>query len=107
MYGVLLIYYAALYLFPTTIEGSVDTTRIAAGIVTGTAFLGAGSIIAQRGDVKGLITAASLWIVSAIGLIVGLGNYLFPIFVTIIAFIILRVGIVLDKIPEKIKKQED
>jgi putative Mg2+ transporter-C (MgtC) family protein len=53
-----------------------DPTRIAAQIVAGVGFLGAGAIIRQGGDVRGLTTAASLWAASAIGMAVGAG-YLF------------------------------
>ena len=91
---------ASFYLLPIGSTGSADVTRIAAGIVAGISFIGAGSIIALRGDVKGLTTAASLWVMSAVGLVLGLGNYLLPIVTTIIAYIILR----LDRI-EKSKIQ--
>lgn len=83
---------SSIYLIPSYTGQLVDATRIAAGIVTGTAFIGAGSIIALRADVKGLTTAASLWIIGAIGLMVGIGNYLLPITATIITFIILHYG---------------
>lgn len=53
-----------------------DPTRIAAQIVTGVGFLGAGAIIRQGGDVRGLTTAASLWTVASIGTAAGAG-YLF------------------------------
>ena len=53
-----------------------DPTRIAAQIIAGVGFLGAGAIIRQGGDVRGLTTAASLWVTSAIGMAVGAG-YLF------------------------------
>jgi putative Mg2+ transporter-C (MgtC) family protein len=53
-----------------------DPTRIAAQIIAGVGFLGAGAIIRQGRDVRGLTTAASLWAVSAIGMAVGAG-YLF------------------------------
>ena len=53
-----------------------DPTRIAAQIIAGVGFLGAGAIIRQGGDVRGLTTAASLWTTSAIGMAVGAG-YLF------------------------------
>ena len=53
-----------------------DPTRIAAQIIAGVGFLGAGAIIRQGGDVRGLTTAASLWAASAIGMAVGAG-YLF------------------------------
>jgi putative Mg2+ transporter-C (MgtC) family protein len=52
-----------------------DPTRIAAQIVTGIGFLGAGAIIRQGLTVKGLTTAATLWVVAAIGMAVGAGYY--------------------------------
>lgn len=88
---------SSLYLLPTDIVDVVDPTRIAAGIVTGTAFIGAGSIIARRGDLKGITTAASMWVVASIGLTIGLGNYTIPIASTIITFAILRLGVIADK----------
>jgi putative Mg2+ transporter-C (MgtC) family protein len=54
----------------------VDPARIAAGVVTGIGFLGAGTIMHSRSSIRGLTTAASLWIVSGIGLAVGSGLYL-------------------------------
>lgn len=53
--------------------GPADPGRIAAQIVTGMGFLGAGSIIQSRGSVTGLTTAATLWVVAAIGMSVGFG----------------------------------
>jgi putative Mg2+ transporter-C (MgtC) family protein len=53
----------------------IDPTRIAAQIVTGIGFLGAGAIIRQGLSVRGLTTAATLWVVAAIGLTVGAGYY--------------------------------
>lgn len=53
-----------------------DPTRIAAQVVTGIGFLGAGAIIRQGIDVRGLTTAASLWATAAIGMAVGAGYYL-------------------------------
>lgn len=52
-----------------------DPTRIAAQIVTGIGFLGAGAIIRQGLSVKGLTTAATLWVVAAIGMAAGVGYY--------------------------------
>jgi putative Mg2+ transporter-C (MgtC) family protein len=52
-----------------------DPARIAAGVITGIGFLGAGTIIRSGESVKGLTTAASLWTVSGIGLAVGCGFY--------------------------------
>ena len=95
--GACLFTIASFYLLPTDIIGYFDATRIAAGVVAGISFIGAGSIIALRGDVKGLTTAASLWVIAAIGLIVGLGNYILPIITTVIAYVILR----LDRVEKK------
>ena len=53
----------------------VDPTRIAAQIVSGIGFLGAGAIIRQGLSVRGLTTAATLWLVAAIGMAVGAGYY--------------------------------
>jgi putative Mg2+ transporter-C (MgtC) family protein len=53
----------------------VDPTRIAAQIVTGIGFLGAGAIIRQGLSVRGLTTAATLWLVAAIGMATGAGYY--------------------------------
>jgi putative Mg2+ transporter-C (MgtC) family protein len=52
-----------------------DPTRIAAQIVTGIGFLGAGAIIRQGASVRGLTTAATLWVVAAVGLASGAGYY--------------------------------
>jgi len=62
----------------------IDPARIAAQVVTGVGFLGAGTIMRFRGSVRGLTTAASLWIVSGIGLAVGSGFILPAVFTTII-----------------------
>lgn len=53
----------------------LDPGRIAAQVVTGIGFLGAGTILQQRGSVRGLTTAASIWVVSGIGLATGIGFY--------------------------------
>ncbi len=55
--------------------GQVDPSRIAAGIVTGIGFLGAGAIIRYGWSIRGLTTAASIWTVAAIGMAVGAGLY--------------------------------
>jgi len=88
--GACLFTIASFFLLPENISDSADATRIAAGIVAGISFISAGSIIALRGDIKGLTTAASLWVIAAVGLMIGLGNYLLPITATIIAYLILR-----------------
>ena len=57
------------------VAGDADPSRIAAGVVTGIGFLGAGAIIRYGSSIKGLTTAASIWVVAAIGLAVGAGVY--------------------------------
>jgi len=56
-------------------SGSIDVTRIAAQIVTGVGFLGAGAIIQDTGGVRGLTTAATIWLVASIGMACGAGYY--------------------------------
>ena len=53
--------------------GLSDPARIAAQIVTGVGFLGAGTILQSRGSIMGLTTAATMWVVAAIGMAVGFG----------------------------------
>jgi putative Mg2+ transporter-C (MgtC) family protein len=64
--GACLFTLASFFLLPENASDSADLTRIAAGVVAGISLIGAGSIIALRGDVKGLTTAASLWVIAAI-----------------------------------------
>jgi putative Mg2+ transporter-C (MgtC) family protein len=70
---------------------SVDPTRIAAQIVTGVGFLGAGSILRQGELVRGLTTAASIWVAASLGMAVGFGYYWLAIFVTFIVVLVLFV----------------
>ena len=63
----------------------IDPARIAAQVVTGIGFLGAGTIMRSRASIRGLTTAASLWLVAGIGLAVGSGFILPAVFATVIA----------------------
>ena len=76
---------------------SVDPTRIAAQIVTGIGFIGAGTILQHRGSVRGLTTAASLWAVAAIGMASGAGMLPMAVIGT---FLILVVLVFLDRVEE-------
>ncbi|MDD5069201.1 MAG: MgtC/SapB family protein [Candidatus Omnitrophica bacterium] len=67
----------------------IDPGRIAAGVVTGIGFLGAGTIIRSREGVKGLTTAASIWMSSAIGLSVGSGFIAAAVFSTFLTYLCL------------------
>ena len=66
-----------------------DPSRIAAQIVTGVGFLGAGAIIQGRGTVTGLTTAATMWLVAAIGVAVGVGALLEATGTTLLVVVVL------------------
>jgi putative Mg2+ transporter-C (MgtC) family protein len=66
-----------------------DPTRIAAQIVTGVGFLGAGAILRQGSEVHGLTTAASIWVAAAVGMSVGFGFYVPAIFTTVLVLVML------------------
>jgi putative Mg2+ transporter-C (MgtC) family protein len=67
----------------------IDPARLAAGVVTGIGFMGAGTIMRYKASVRGLTTATSLWVVSGIGLAVGSGLYFGAIVTTLIAVVAL------------------
>ena len=67
----------------------VESSRIAAGVVTGIGFLGAGAIIRRGGEVEGLTTAATMWVVAAIGLASGAGLYVVASVTTAITLVVL------------------
>ena len=72
------------YAFP----GS-DPSRIAAGVVTGIGFIGAGTILHRTRFVEGLTTAASIWAVAAIGMAAGAGMYIISVVATVVVFLVL------------------
>ena len=78
-------------------NSSTDTSRIVQGIVTGIGFLGAGTIFQSKEKVRGLTTAAELWTLASIGILVGIGSY----FIAIVAAILLLVVLVPFKWFEK------
>ncbi len=82
----------------------VDPARIAAQVVSGIGFLGAGTIIRYGASVRGLTTAAGLWAVAGIGLAVGCGFYPAALMATGIIFLVL---VVLSRFERKIRKQFD
>ena len=70
-----------------------DPGRVAAGVVTGIGFIGAGTIIRFRASVRGLTTAASLWVTAGIGLAIGSGFYLGALITTaLILFALVFLG---------------
>jgi len=74
-----------------------DASRIAASVVTGIGFIGAGTIFQTGGSVRGLTTAASIWVCAAIGLAVGCGLYEVATFSTILSLIIIQVMQTVEK----------
>jgi len=75
-----------------------DPSRVAASIIVGIGFLGAGTILKTEEKVIGLTTAATLWIVASIGVATGAGFYLLAIVTTILAFCVLKLDI-FERIP--------
>jgi len=67
----------------------VDASRIAASVVSGIGFLGAGAILRTGLTVRGLTTAASLWLVAALGMTAGAGMYVVAVFVTVLGLLAL------------------
>jgi putative Mg2+ transporter-C (MgtC) family protein len=76
--------------FPLLDSNARDSARIAAQVVSGVGFLGAGALIQTRNRVKGMTTAATIWLVAAIGMTVGVGAYGLAIFTSLLTFVVLR-----------------
>lgn len=70
---------------------TADPARIAAQVVTGIGFLGAGTILRNRGLITGLTSAASVWVVAAIGLAVGVGLIKIALFLSVFVVIIMEI----------------
>lgn len=66
-----------------------DPSRIAAQVVSGIGFLGAGAIIQMKGSVRGLTTAAGIWMAAALGMAVGVGMYVVALIATVLILFIL------------------
>lgn len=73
------------------VTGATDPTRLAAGVVTGVGFLGAGVILREQGRVAGLTTAATIWATASVGLAIAYGMYLLGTLATLIIFGLLAV----------------
>ena len=76
-----------------------DPGRIAAQVVAGIGFLGAGAIIQMKGSVRGLTTAAGIWMIAAIGMAVGVGMYLLAIVATGLILVVL---VILERLEHRI-----
>jgi len=83
--------------------GSVDPTRIAAQVVTGIGFLGAGCIIREGNNVRGLTSAATIWVVAAIGIVVGAG---YPVLATVAAIMVVATLAALRGVEKRLFQHE-
>ncbi|NQT71254.1 MAG: MgtC/SapB family protein [Chloroflexi bacterium] len=83
-----------------TVQG-FDPSRIAAGVVTGIGFVGAGVILrSETGRVEGVTTAASIWATAAVGVAIGTGLYIVGTFTAILAGTVMAVRLLLNKKPK-------
>ena len=90
----------------TNSQMRLDVSRIAAQVVSGIGFLGAGTIIFQKNAVHGLTTAAGVWVTAAIGLTCGAGMYVLALSATLLVLIGLEAFNYLLKILEKRQGEE-
>jgi len=81
-----------------------DPTRIAAQIVSGIGFIGAGTILQHRGNIRGLTTAASLWSVAALGMAAGAGMPILAIMGTVLMLVVLSI---LDRVERLARRHLD
>jgi putative Mg2+ transporter-C (MgtC) family protein len=78
-------------IFSMSMDPGFTRTRIAANIVTGIGFLGAGAIVREHGRIGGLTTAATIWLSAALGMGIGAGELIFVLISTLIVIIVLLV----------------
>ena len=89
--GSCLIMITSIYLSTSfTGHSSVDPGRLAAQVVSGIGFLGAGTILHSSSHIRGLTTAANLWMIAGVGLAVGCGLYMPAILTTVLGFVVLE-----------------
>jgi putative Mg2+ transporter-C (MgtC) family protein len=99
--GATLLVLLTIYSFPVVYGTQADLGRLASYIVMGIGFLGAGTIMGMKGKLIGLTTAASIWLVAAIGISIGLGAYFPALLTTAIALIVLELWRFEKKLPFK------
>jgi putative Mg2+ transporter-C (MgtC) family protein len=90
--------------YAASLYGSSDPSRIISTIVTGIGFLGGGVIMIDKDKVIGITTAAFIWVISAIGILCGMGMIITPILLTIGLIIISRS---FESVERKIRKDFD
>ncbi|MEM4663009.1 MAG: MgtC/SapB family protein [Candidatus Diapherotrites archaeon] len=85
-------------------SGAADPSRVAAGIVTGVGFLGGGAIFGSGTKRRGITTATSIWVVAAIGIAVGIGEYVLASFATLASLLLLYSSRILKFFVERSRK---
>ncbi|MFO7611831.1 MAG: MgtC/SapB family protein [Clostridia bacterium] len=85
--GSALVMITSQYLYEKYAPGTMDPARLGAQVISGIGFLGAGTIIRERFSVKGLTTAATLWVVACIGIAIGSGYYILSGIATVVIFL--------------------
>ena len=88
---------AAMFTILSSKFTDTSTSRVASNIVTGVGFLGAGAILFAEGKVKGLTTASSIWVSAALGMAVGLGQYILGVATALLVVIVLDLFTRLDR----------
>ena len=89
--GSCLIMIISIYGFPMLFNEKRDVARLAAQVITGVGFLGAGAIIHRNSGIKGLTTAATIWVAMAIGLACGSMNFILAVGGTLLIIVVLTV----------------
>jgi putative Mg2+ transporter-C (MgtC) family protein len=85
-----------------------DSARIAAQIVSGIGFLGAGAVFRDQNRVRGLTTAAAIWLVAAIGMAAGTGSYFIALITTLLSLVVLvLLRPVAERLPLTNDKEKD
>ena len=88
-------------IFSMSMDPGFTRTRVAANIVTGIGFLGAGAIVREHGRIAGLTTAATIWLSAALGMGIGAGELVFVSIATIVTVLVL---LVFPRIEERIDR---
>jgi putative Mg2+ transporter-C (MgtC) family protein len=91
-------------IFSASLDPGFTRTRIAANIVTGIGFLGAGAIVREHGRIGGLTTAATIWLSAALGMGIGGGELLFVMIATVTVLVVLFVFPSLERWIDRIRE---
>jgi putative Mg2+ transporter-C (MgtC) family protein len=88
-----------------SVKFSGGSDRVASNIVTGIGFLGAGAILLSEGRIKGLTTASSIWVASALGMAVGLGEFWLAGAAALLVFVVLWLFVPFDRLIDALGRE--